>query len=714
MVTFGLVTLWLAFAAAVISIGALLFGHLAGPKAGEGLTNFGYLATFAATGALTISILVMALAFFRHDYTFMYVAQNHSSDVSSLAWLYTLSGVWAGREGSFLLWAWFVSLYASFVAWKRIEITDPLSNMGVLVTNVVLALFTAAMLFSDSNAPFKVTPAESIDPATHQLIGSAAAWGMNPLLQHWAMILHPPMLFIGYAGMTIPFAFAIAALIVNDGTRAWVDIVDRITVFGWLFLGAGIGLGAIWAYVVLGWGGYWGWDPVENASLLPWLTCVGLLHSFTVFKRRDGFKRWAVVLSSSTFALVILGTFITRSGLVDSVHAFEPDPVSQWLFLAMIIVAVLLPLALLIWRWKTFAGNDEFESLTSKEAAYYFNNVIMLVAGWLVAYLTISSGLGKLGLGFLPLAGRSVPSTTFDAVARPVGVAYLAILAICPMLSWRNTDWPSLWKRLRWSLAGAAVIFALLLTEWFVTLRPIYDFMVTQTSDPGKKFAGAGPAWYYHGVAILGMLVASILIANTISLFIEGARKRADARGEGFGVALWSLITKARSQSGGYIAHIGMGVILIGLIGSAMYVQDQTFMVQDKPGTTFQMADYTFTYQGVADATLANGNTTSKMTLAVSRGGNQLGTIMPGMTDFTATQQNRLDAKVYSEPLRDIFVVYQGSSGSTLVVNVKINPLIWFSWVGFMLLLFGTALAVWPKSGARELATVKPRRAKAA
>jgi cytochrome c-type biogenesis protein CcmF len=710
MVTLGLVTLWLAFGAALVSIGALILGHLQGRKRGESLTNTGYIATFAAAGALTISILIMTFAFFRGDFTFMYVAQNHSPDVSSLAWLYTLSGVWAGREGSFLLWAWFISLFASFVAWKRIEFTDPLSNMGVMVTNIVLALFAAAMLFSESNAPFKLTPLSALDPNTHQLVGSAAAWGMNPLLQHWAMILHPPMLFIGYAGMTIPFAFAIAALIVNDGSKAWVDIVDRITIFGWLFLGAGIGLGAIWAYVVLGWGGYWGWDPVENASLLPWLTGVGLLHSFTVFKRRDGFKRWAIALSGSTFALVILGTFITRSGIVQSVHAFEADPVSTYLFAFMILVAVFLPLLMLAWRWQTFEGNDEFESLTSKEAAYYFNNVIMLVAGWLVAYLTITSALPS----WMPLGHTSVPATTFDAVARPVGVFYLAILAICPMLSWRGTDWPTLWKRIKWPLVGAAVLLALLVAEWWNTLRPIYDFMITQTTDPGKKFAASGPAWYYHGIALLGFFVASLLIANTVSLFIEGARKRAEARGESFGAALWSLVTKARSQTGGYLAHIGMGFILIGLIGSAMYVQDQRFMVQDKVGTQFTMADYTFTYQGVDNATLPNGNTTSVMTLDVSRGGKKLGIINPGSTTFIATQQNRLDAKVFSEALRDIFVVFEGASGDTLVVNVKINPLIWASWLGFIILLFGTAVACWPKRGARELATVKPRRAKAA
>jgi cytochrome c-type biogenesis protein CcmF len=263
---------------------------------------------------------------------------------------------------------------------------------------------------------------------------------------------------------------------------------------------------------------------------------------------------------------------------------------------------------------------------------------------------------------------------------------------------------------------GGLALFSLLMVEWWLTLKPIYDFMVTQTSDPGKKFAAAGPAWYYHGIAILGLFIASLLIANTISLFIEGARKRAEARGENFGVALWSLITKARSQSGGYLVHIGMGIILIGLIGSAMYVRDQTFMVQDKPGTQFTMADYTFTYQGVKDDTLANGNTTSLMTLAVARGGKQLGIIKPGSTTFAATQQNRLDAKVFSEPLRDIFVVFEGASGTTLVVNVKINPLIWMSWLGFIILLLGTALACWPKPGGRELASVKarPRRARTA
>jgi len=703
MVTLGSVMLGLAFVSALVSIAALLWGHSLGSKQGEPITNVGYLATFAAMGALSIAVLILVVAFFRPDYHFLYVAENHSTDVSSLAWLYQLSGLWAGREGSFLFWAWVLSLFSSWVAYRRLEFTDALSNMGLMVTNVVMTLFTAGMMFSQPNNPFKATPAEFLDPATGALVGQAASWGMNPLLQHWAMIIHPPTLFIGYAGLTIPFAFAIAALIINDGSKKWVEIVDRITVFSWLFLGIGIGLGSIWAYVVLGWGGYWAWDPVENASLLPWLTGVGLLHSFTVYRRRDGFKRWAIMLSAFTFALVILGTFITRSGIVQSVHAFEADPVSLWLFLSMILGSVAVAAVGLMMRWDSFAGNDEFESLTSKEAAYYFNNVIMLVAGLLVAYLTITSALPS----WLPFGGKSIPATTYDSVARPVGMLYLLILAVCPILAWRGTDGATFWKRIKWPLAGAAALSALLLVDYAQTLRPIYYKMVSLAAtgnEAGVKIANAGPDWYYNGLAIFGLLVGSLLIATQTSLFIDGARKRAAAKGESFFSALGSIFMNARTQSGGYLAHIGMGIILIGLVGSAMFVLDQTFTVPVKAGSTFQVDQYKFTYEGQDSVTLANGNTQLNVSLAVERDGKRIGTINPGMTDFTAQQQTRLDARVLSEPLRDIFVVFQGADNDNATINVKINPLISFSWGGFAILLLGTALACWPKKGARLVA----------
>ncbi len=697
MVGLGQVTLWIALLAVVASVGALLFGRKLGERDGESATNVGYIATFAALASLTVSVLIVIFAFMRSDYSIMYVAQNHSTDVSSLAWLYDLSGVWAGREGSLLFWTWLVAVFTSYVAYKRMEVTDSLSNMGLMVSNIVLGLFTGAMIFSNENQPFKATPAEYIG-ATGELVGQAANWGMNPLLQHWAMILHPPTLFIGYAGLTIPFGFAIAALIVNDPSKRWIEIVDRITVFSWIFLGAGIGLGSVWAYVVLGWGGYWAWDPVENASLLPWLTGVGLIHSFTIYRRRDGFKRWTIMMAAFTFALVILGTFITRSGIVQSVHAFAPDIVSLVFFLFM-IVGSLLAAAIGLWlRWDSFAGNDEFESLTSREAAYYFNNLIMLVAALLVAYMTVSSALPT----WLPFGKQSIGALSYDLLARPIGVFYAFIIAVCPLLAWRATDKATFWSRVKWPLVSTGVIFALLVWEWYANLRPHYAAMMAEGGKFAANLKAFGPEAVYSAIALLGLLAASLLISTTGSMFITGARKRAQARGQSFFSAMGDILLKSRTQSGGYIAHIAMGIIMIGLVGSSMYVKDVRVLIDNTAGESFQVSNYNFVFQGIEEEQLSNGDIVSQALFEVQRDGKSLGVTRPGLTQFARQGQTRLDASVQFEPLRDIFVVWEGNQTSAegveqLSVNVKINPLIWFAWAGFGLLLVGSTLAAWPK-----------------
>lgn len=697
MVALGQVSLYVTLIAVIVSAGALLWGRKLGKRDGETVTNIGYLATFAAAGALTVSVLILMFAFFRDDFSIQYVASNHSTDVSSLAWLYDLSGVWAGREGSLLFWAWLLALFISYVAYRRLDKTDELSSMGIMVSNVVLGLFTGAMIFSAENQPFQATPAQFLG-AGGELVGAAANWGMNPLLQHWAMILHPPTLFIGYAGLTIPFGFAIGSLIVNDPSKRWIEIVDRITVFSWLFLGAGIGLGSVWAYVVLGWGGYWAWDPVENASLLPWLTGVGLMHSFTIYRRRDSFKRWTIMMAAITFAFVILGTFITRSGVVQSVHAFAPDPVSLFVFLAMIVGSVLAG-AIGLWiRWDSFAGNDEFESLTGREAAYYFNNLIMLVAAVLVAYMTVSSALPS----WLPFGGQSIGQTSYNLLARPIGVFYAFIIALCPLLSWRATDKETFWKRIKWPLVSTVVIFALLVAEWVLNLRPIYLETMAAGGQNAAALAAFGPEFVYDAIALLGFLSAALLISTTMSMFVEGGRKRAAARKVGFGTALGEIIFKARTQSGGYLAHISMGIIMIGLVGSSMYVKDVRMLIDNQPGETFTVSNYTFTFNGITDEQLPNGDVVSQATFAVERDGRSLGTTQPGLTRFARQGQTRLDASVYSEPLRDIFVVWEGNQQNAegteqLSVNVKINPLIWFAWAGFGLLMVASALAAWPK-----------------
>ena len=684
--TLGTVFMALGLIASVVAVVALIWGRSLGAQQGEGVTNTGYIATFAVAGSLTVSVFILVVGFFQENFAFQYVAENHSTDVSSLSWLYKLSGLWAGREGSLLFWAWLLAIFAAYVAYKRLHVTDELSNMGVMVVNVVQILFLVSLFF-EMNFPFKVSPAEWLGPNGELLIGQI---GMNPLLQHWAMILHPPTLFIGYAGMTIPFAFAVAAIIVNDGSKLWVQIVDRITVFAWLFLGIGIGLGAIWAYVVLGWGGYWAWDPVENASLLPWLTGVGLIHSFTVYRRREGFKRWAVSLASVSFALVILGTFITRSGVVQSVHAFEQDWLSFGVFLSMIVASLVVGVGGAWMRRETFAGNDDFESLTSKESAYYFNNVLMLVAALLVSYLTVTSALPS----WMPGGGQSFPAGTYEAVARPVGILYVFIMAVCPLLAWRKTAGDLFWKRVRWPLVSAAVISALLIFEWYRGLLPMF-----RRSDAA---ASSFMTVVTNGEAIVGLMVAALAVSTAVSLFIEGARTRAAAKGQGFGSSLWHILSRSRSQSGGYLTHIGVGIILIGLVGSAMFVGTYNFKLEEKAGSSFAVPGYRFTYTGIEDKTLPNGDVVSTVNFDITKGGKNAGTLRPGQIRFARQEQAKLNAAVKVEPLRDVFVVFEGTDPATgkLQVNVKINPLISFAWVGFLLMIIGTTIAAWPKKTA--------------
>ena len=684
--TLGNVFLALSLIASVVAVISLIWGRRLGDEQGEGVTNTGYLATFVVVASLSVSVVIMVGAFFQENFAFRYIAENHSTDVSSLSWLYKLSGLWAGREGSLMFWAWLLAIFVAYVAYRRLNVTDRISNMGIAIASVVQILFLVSLFFEKNN-PFQLSPAEWLGPNGELLVGQI---GMNPLLEHWAMIIHPPTLFIGYAGMTIPFAFAIAAIIENDGSKMWVKIVDRVTVFSWLFLGMGIGLGAVWAYVVLGWGGYWAWDPVENASLLPWLTGVGLIHSFTVYRRREGFKRWAIALASVTFALVILGTFITRSGVVQSVHAFEQDWLSFAVFLGMILASLVAGLGGLAWRGETFAGNDEFESLISKESAYYFNNVLMLVAALLVTYLTVTSALPS----WMPGGGQSFPPSTYDAVARPVGILYVFILAACPLLSWRKTAGPLFWKRVKWPLVSTAVLSALLLYEWYQNLLPVFR----RSDAAGSTFM----TWVTNGEAVIGLVVGAFAVSTAVSLFIEGARAKAAAKeDQTFGGALWQIITRSRSQSGGYITHIGIGIILIGLVGSAMFVDTYNFKVPDQPGSKFEVPGYEFTYQGFDDKTLPNNDVLSTLNFATVKNGEAAGVLSPGQIQFYRQGQTKLVADVLSEPLRDVFVTFEGATQEgELQINVKINPLISFAWFGFAVIMVGTTLAAWPKKTA--------------
>ena len=461
----------------------------------------------------------------------------------------------------------------------------------------------------------------------------------------------------------------------------------------WLFLGGGIGLGAVWAYVVLGWGGYWGWDPVENASLLSWLVCVALVHTFTVYRQRGAFKRWAVMCSCLAFTFVIVATFITRSGIVQSVHAFSGDPVSLVLFGGLIAVSIVVPAIGMAIRWKSFdadtEGADDIENMFSKDAAYYFNNVIMVLFALLLTYMTLTSALPK----WLPFGGDSLGTTAYEAIARPLGIIYLLILAVCPLLAWGKTDPKKFLRQARIPAICAVVLFAFLAFWWATQLVPVYDAMMAKGNASSQTLLEAGPAWYYNGLALVGLLVASLLFFNALFVFVRNVR----APG------------KRAAAIGGSFAHIAMGVILIGLIGSSMYVYEQTGYMQTEEENTgeavstivsaepFGVQEYRLEYasDSIVDNSEADNTVVYGVTFDVYKNDRFVGQVSPSVQLDVMTQQQKLNAGVISFPEEDLFVVYRGvNQNGDFSLDVRVNQFIMLVWIGFGMLMVGTLFAL--------------------
>lgn len=687
LTTLGNILLAFAGVAAIASIGSIATGRRT--RNGEGLVNLGHYLTYGVLACTSLAILLLASAFLGNNYSLEYVAFNHPTVVGAWAWLYKLSGVWAGREGSLLFWEWVLSIYAAIVAHKFMKKRSDLGSVAVAVIDFVQLFFISA-LFIKLNNPFQPLDPSYLD-ATGKLLVEAA---MNPLLQNPWMVVHPPALFIGYAGLAIPFSFAIAALITGDTSSLWVKACDRITVFSWLLLGVGIGLGSVWAYVELAFGGYWAWDPVENASLLPWLTGVALIHSMTVYRRREGFRAWTIFLAALTFVLVLLGTFITRSGVVASVHAFEKDMLSFWLFIAMMTGSMIAVIVGLVWRRKNLGGAETFERVVSKEGSYYFNNLLMTVAGLLVAYLTMASAFKTWPLAWLTSwwfgAGKTYGAQTYDMLARPIGIFYLLIMSVCPMLAWGGGEPGTLLKRLKWPLISASAVGVGLLVIWKTSMLPYYEQTATNM----------GPA-LNHTLAVVGLLTAALAISTPVYLFIDGARKRAQAKGEGFGTALWTIITKARTQSGGYLTHLGMGIILVGLIGSTMYVKSYTAALPQQTGSELKAGAYEFVLRDVSQKTAINGDEIYTASLDIKKNGVFQETVGPRLVmpiQLKSKNQSTQKVAIVMSPLKDIFVSFGGiDENNNVALSVKFFPMQVWVWTGFVTMIVGAGLAMWPK-----------------
>ncbi|WP_102379105.1 heme lyase CcmF/NrfE family subunit [Raoultibacter timonensis] len=711
MSVLGSTALCVALACGALSTVCLFVGSRLSERRGRirfALNAGGYGAVFAALLALSFSLLLLAFCFTTGDISLEYVVFYRSDSTSDLAWLYKLSGIWGGREGSLLVWAWLLAAYNSAVAAKSAKAKRSLDGVALSVLSLILTAFISVLVFSEDNSLFAALDPVFVDSAG-QLTGLASKWGMSSLLEHWAMAIHPPMLFIGYAGLTVPFAYAIAALVTNDPSSIWVSRCSRIALFSWVFLGLGIGVGAAWAYSVLGWGGYWGWDPVENASLLPWLAGVALIHSFIIFRKRGTFRCWTVLCACIVFSFVSLGAFVTRSGIIGSVHAFDGDPSSFALFLFLSIAPVALGAMGLVLRRKSFSfGNEKgcvAESIFSRDVAFYFNNLITVAFSFLLGYMTLAAAMPS----WMPFGGQTVSAETYNAIAAPLGIVYCAVIAVCPLLSWCKTGWRQFLRRARVPGICATVLFAALMAYHVSNLIPSYEAALSGGGAVAEALAARGPSWYYNGLSAVGFLVASLLFFNSIFALRKRSEYGGGCQGGASRAARALAVARERAATyGGFAAHASMALILAGLIGSSMYVTEKIAYLdydaeKDEVAQGFQIEDYTLEYKGKL-VTVESNQTDLFNTVYfdVYEGDKLLATVDPSVQMVATTQQQHYHASIVHQPLEDLFVVYKGvdsGDGWSFALDVRVNPLVSFLWAGFALLVAGSSIAIFGHRG---------------
>ena len=435
MIVLGRLALSLAL---VFSVAGVVFLALGMRWDRRDLLRNGYYAVYAFFLATVVSAAVLLQAFLKGDFSFGYVAENSDASLSTF---YRIAGFWAGQQGSFLLWLLLIAVVVVVIALLDLNKLEPLTGGAVMVLSVIGAVFTALMVFDQGSNPFVKAAAGTVP------------FGLNPLLLHPAMVLHPPALFIGYVGLSVPFAFAVSAMLLGRADALWVKLSQKWAVAGWLFLSLGIGLGAWWAYVVLSFGGYWGWDPVENTSLVPWLAATALLHSMTLYRTRGLFKRWALGLASAAFFFTILATWTTRTGLINSVHAFGESKVLVWILSTFLVAIAAVGVGLLAWRWRRFESHDDVQSWLSRDFLYYVTNLLLTLFAVALALVTVA----------MPLAlNKTVGPSTYNTFAEPLGVVVLALIAVCPLLAWRKTEGAAL----SGSLIVPAVVAALSVPLW--------------------------------------------------------------------------------------------------------------------------------------------------------------------------------------------------------------------------------------------------------
>ncbi len=650
----------LAFAAFAVVAGAV-GGKFRSPR----VTRSAERATWGFFVMITLAVVALEYMILTDDFHNAYVSEHSNRDLLTY---YKVAALWAGQEGSLLFWTWLLSIYSALVVLLNRKKNRQLMPYVVSVL-MGTATFFSLLVFFVANPFQELTLASS---AGMTPFAPPDGNGLNPALQYHSMVIHPPMLYLGYVGMVVPFAFAMAALITRQLGDNWIRTTRRWTMVPWMLLGTGIILGGNWAYAVLGWGGYWAWDPVENASLLPWLSGTAFLHSVMIQEKRGMLKVWNVVLVILTFFLSIFGTFLTRSGIVSSVHAFAQSKIGPF-FAVFIAIIAGFSLSLLFLRLDHLKSENKLDSMVSRESGFLFNNWILLALVFTVFWGTL-----------FPVISKAVQDVTvtvgapfFNKVAVPMGLLLLLLTGAGPLLAWRKTSFQSLKRNFTIPLVAALVAGGVFLVGG---VRDLYAWMTLFLV-------------VFTAVCVLGE-------------FWKGARTRMRTAGENFAQAIYNLTMRNTRRYGGYVVHIGIVLLFIGFAGQAFKVNVKGLM---QPGDLMHVKNYTLRCDSLFAGDTPNYQYTRAL-FSVTKDGQAYTSMHPEQRFYKASQQPISHVAIHPTLAEDLYVVLAGmdpDSGKG-IVQVFVNPLVMWVWIGGVVTLLGTILALVPSRVEREMAELRP------
>jgi cytochrome c-type biogenesis protein CcmF len=664
MAQIGSFALLLALALSLYSFGVGLVAlFFPGESSWERLGETARRAGVVVFGAVVLAAIALVVAAFRDDFTIAYVFHHSNRDLPGP---YKFATLWSGQEGSLLFWSLLLAGYG-FVLRLRYK-TDPRLFAYASVVLAGVQIFFLALVNFAAN-PFGLLEGPL----------RADGSGLNPLLQYPEMVIHPPMLYLGYVGFTVPFAFALGALIMKYPGEKWIHITRRWTMVTWGFLTCGIFLGAHWAYAVLGWGGYWGWDPVENASLMPWLVGTAFLHSVMMQEKRGMLKVWNMWLVFFTFWLAIWGTFLTRSGMISSVHAFAQSSIGPWFFWFLVISFIAF-LFFFIKNHDHLRSEHKLESLISRESSFLFNNLLFVLLCFTVAWGTWFPKISELVQGNKVTVGAPF----YNRVAIPVALLLLILTAVGPLLAWRKTSFESLKRNFAWPTIGAVAVMAFL--------------MITPTSW-GSPF-GLRP-WqdiaYFYSLMAIGL--AALVTLTIASEYYRGGKVIAGHTGQGMFASIVQLTHRNTRRYGGYIVHFGVVVVIIGFAGSA-FNQDKESEKGLAYGDKMTIGSYELVCRSYTQDD--NPNYASEWAIMdVYQNGKMIDTMTPQRLFYKASRQASTKPSIRSTFKEDLYLVYEGQNEKGQpIIKAHLNPLVMWIWLGVWIILGGTALALIPNAPA--------------